>query len=589
MYSMYISHENELYLVFSSGEIFKSVEVDEIGFQPYNMINENIRKVCTGIGFEAIVTESNKLLTTFSEKSSARSTNGYIKIPRELKKFANLDILDAVSGSNHMLVHAVHKITPNTTPEDSSMNEFDVSCGEMRVSEMNDLNRTYTKLELNGNADTATLDQDENENIPPVGMSAATHETDKQIESGSAVSVTVSKIPISEQMKRRASINGTSLPSSRKNSNDSATVTEVPAEKVSGDIDRNRITPGSIEKSLSLKEFEKLEQEHAGTGTGEHANETEEKLVNVEEVDERDGSTSTASSHKSTVATAAVEVRQEPFDLLEATRTPPHWIQTPPHIVVASATTNGNRDGEEDRSQTVDEMIESRLNNDEQLQVIVQQTDQGTSIAEIRRQSTTIDPPSPPRSSSPSLIQRHDSEITFIDNGVDVTQDVEDSFGSEPDPEPDDEIRIHPAVSMVNEPMPTADKIVDTLLGEKLLSTYVVPPIMDTKEETKKALEEVFEVKSTAAATTTTKDSPDRDGDSERTTASISSISPDKLQPFVNEVAHIGNGGSTTGSSSSVKESGKVRRFINDLKTKGRNMSCSNSNAIATVVSESKV
>lgn len=586
MYSMYISHENELYLVFSSGEIFKSVEVDEIGFQPYNMINENIRKVCTGMGFEAIVTESNKLLTTFSEKSSARSTNGYIKIPRELKKFANLDILDAVSGSHHMLVHAVHKVSPNTTPEDSSMTEFDVSCGEMRVSEMNDLNRTYTKLQLNGNHDTAgAIDEDENQNIPPIGVSAKsadTHEVNNQIERNTAVTVTVSKIPISEQMKRRSSSNASSLPTSRKNSNDAA-VTEAANEKPSVECDRNRITPGSIEKSLSLKEFEKLEQEHAATG--EHANETEEKLVNVEEVDER-VSTSTASSHKSTVSlTATAAAPEEPVDLLEATQTPPHWIQTPPPFAEVTAnneSANKIVDDEDNHSPTVDEMIESRLNKDEQLQVIVQQNEQGTSIAELRRQST-IDPLMPQSASPPSnlLIQRHDSEITFIDNGVDVTQDVEDSFGSEPEPDPD-EIRMHSPVS--KEPMPTTDKIVDTLLGEKLLSTYVVPPIMDTKEETKKALEEVFEVKSTAP--TATKDSSDRDGDSERTTASISSISPDKSQPIMTEVAHIGNG-STTGSNSSIKESGKVRRFINDLKTKGRNMSCSNSNAIASVVSES--
>lgn len=57
MYSIYLSNDDDIYLVINSGEIFKSMEKDEnVSFTPHNVINENIRKICTGNGFVSIVT-----------------------------------------------------------------------------------------------------------------------------------------------------------------------------------------------------------------------------------------------------------------------------------------------------------------------------------------------------------------------------------------------------------------------------------------------------------------------------------------------------------------------------------------------------
>lgn len=567
---MYISHENELYLVFSSGEIFKSVEVDEIGFQPYNMINENIRKVCTGTGFEAIVTESNKLLTTFSEKSSARSTNGYIKIPRELKKFANLDIIDVVSGSNHMLVHAVQKgsCSQNTSPENSSINDFDGSCvDKIKVNEMNDLNRTYTKLQQELNNDhQSVIEEDEGDENDNDNQNQLKND-DKKTDNGYNVTTTstgISKIPISGQMmaKRRSSnnSNGSSLSTSRKNSDEGSTAhVVINTQKECEEIDKNlnEIVPGTIEKSLSLKEFESLEKEHAATDS---SNENEVKLVNVEEVDERVSSTS-ADSHKTYAGENNVAGAQEkePIsgEFLIASQTPPHWIKTPPPGNVVTTPISMSDEETDD----VDNVIENRLNKEEQLQVILQQTEEGTSIAEIRRQSTDENPPAA-MLLTPNL-KRIDSEITFINDGVDVTEEIENMNENNSEPEDEQQTNKQPT-------------IVDSILGEKLLLNFVVQPIMDTKEETKKALEEVFETKSPFKE--------NGGGDSERTTASISSISPDKLHPITN-----GNGSTTSlKTTSNAKKNGKVRTFINDLKTKGRNMSCSNSNSVA-VVTDSKL
>lgn len=57
MYSLYASVDDDIYLVINSGEIFKSAERDgTLTFVPHNVINENIRKICTGNGFVSIVT-----------------------------------------------------------------------------------------------------------------------------------------------------------------------------------------------------------------------------------------------------------------------------------------------------------------------------------------------------------------------------------------------------------------------------------------------------------------------------------------------------------------------------------------------------
>lgn len=57
MYSIYAAYDDVIYLVINSGEIFKSMQKDEnICFAPHNVINENIRKICTGNGFVSIVT-----------------------------------------------------------------------------------------------------------------------------------------------------------------------------------------------------------------------------------------------------------------------------------------------------------------------------------------------------------------------------------------------------------------------------------------------------------------------------------------------------------------------------------------------------
>lgn len=57
MYSIYLAHDDQIYLVINSGEIFRSeVRDGDLNFTPHNVISENIRKICTGDGFVSIVT-----------------------------------------------------------------------------------------------------------------------------------------------------------------------------------------------------------------------------------------------------------------------------------------------------------------------------------------------------------------------------------------------------------------------------------------------------------------------------------------------------------------------------------------------------
>lgn len=147
MYSIYWSHDDDqIYLVISSGEIFRSVEHDgQLHFEPHNVISENIRKICTGVGFVAIVTESNKLLTTFRERSSANepdSGGGRLRSPREMRKFQKLEVVDAVCGAQHILVHGVQaSIAANALLSSSSNDEADM-LSITETEAMNDLNRS---------------------------------------------------------------------------------------------------------------------------------------------------------------------------------------------------------------------------------------------------------------------------------------------------------------------------------------------------------------------------------------------------------------------------------------------------------------
>lgn len=228
MYSIYWSHDDDqIYLVISSGEIFRSVEHDgQLHFEPHNVISENIRKICTGVGFVAIVTETNKLLTTFREMSSASEpgSGGRLRSPREMRKFQKLEVVDAVCGAEHILVHGVQaSMAAHALLSSSSNDEADL-LSATETEAMNDLNRSKSRAK-NGD------DGEVGDSLMRTLRRCLTMKDSRNILS--------SKIPVFDSKR----LGQETMP-------DDGT-TDVPTEP-------KRIP---IEKSTSLNEFEKLELE----------------------------------------------------------------------------------------------------------------------------------------------------------------------------------------------------------------------------------------------------------------------------------------------------------------------------------------
>ncbi|XP_055323034.1 uncharacterized protein LOC129578445 [Sitodiplosis mosellana] len=115
VYSIYVSQKDEIFLISSSGDVYKSTSATEIQFERIILFNQNdnIWKFCSGHDFVCVLTDKNKFLTTFNEKLSAKHKG--IRLPHELKKFQNLRILDIAAGLHHILLFAVSKLSPSTS------------------------------------------------------------------------------------------------------------------------------------------------------------------------------------------------------------------------------------------------------------------------------------------------------------------------------------------------------------------------------------------------------------------------------------------------------------------------------------------
>lgn len=158
--------------------------------------------------------------------------------------------MDAVAGLNHILVHATARTSPNISPEDTSSAELAAST-ESILQRMNDLNRTYTKYSSDK----------ENRNIQRLDSKGSISDKENMVKG--------SKIPVSE-LRRKSSVTG-SMPGSRKNSKESkedelnSNDSLAELETIGGE---HPPMLGALEKSTSLREFEKLEKESAADDPG---------------------------------------------------------------------------------------------------------------------------------------------------------------------------------------------------------------------------------------------------------------------------------------------------------------------------------
>lgn len=64
IYSLYISYENEIFLITSAGDVFKNNNESTIRFERIILFNDNdfVRKFCTGNGFVCVLTGQYKHL-----------------------------------------------------------------------------------------------------------------------------------------------------------------------------------------------------------------------------------------------------------------------------------------------------------------------------------------------------------------------------------------------------------------------------------------------------------------------------------------------------------------------------------------------
>ncbi|XP_067645760.1 X-linked retinitis pigmentosa GTPase regulator [Eurosta solidaginis] len=105
---MHISKTNEIYIVTNSGSIYRSIEslrTKTLIFQRFydydSEENGPIWKLLKGFSFYTVLTKANKFYTTFSESGH------HLKTFREISKFKNLRLLDTAVGNQHILVHGI--------------------------------------------------------------------------------------------------------------------------------------------------------------------------------------------------------------------------------------------------------------------------------------------------------------------------------------------------------------------------------------------------------------------------------------------------------------------------------------------------
>lgn len=409
MYSIYFSHDDDqIYLVISSGEIFRSAEREgQLHFEPHNVISENIRKICTGAGFVAIVTESNKLLTTFRERSSAHDETGRLRSPRELRKFQKLEVVDAVCGEHHILVHGVQPSALNAVLSSSSNDEADTT------SVMNDLNRTYTK--------STSLDKDD-------GGDSLIQTLKRCLTMKDSRNILSSKIPVFDSRR----LSQETMPSSLTNSVDADG--ESDSTMLGGERERH-----PIEKSTSLNEFEKLEQDEEQIENQKFDDESKPNNTN--------GNASKIASPTPTSAGSAKSLAQTVIH------------RTPANQKLEDFNNNDGREQQqqqrhsrEDNASVEDELRELSMQN-EMLGLEDEQPPDG-------------------------MNSRQSNEIMFIDNGVEKHMSPS-TIGTEESGEVADGVVAFTENASVGT---NDEEFENTLLGEKLSGVRKSESIADIKE-----------------------------------------------------------------------------------------------------------
>lgn len=225
---MHISKASEIFIVTNVGNIYRSFESlrnKSLVFQRFydydSEENGPIWKLLKGFSFYAVLSKANKFFTTFSESGH------HLKTFREISKFKNLRLLDIAVGDQHILVQGLPRSSALSatvgTPADAHCN-----MSRSFVLQPKDLNgnmemrsasgRSLTKQQALKEAEPET-EKDKNSglmgaSVAAVGASVATLEAVKHIsdeqknDAAEPEHSTVKEQEEQEQMTEMEAING---------------------------------------------------------------------------------------------------------------------------------------------------------------------------------------------------------------------------------------------------------------------------------------------------------------------------------------------------------------------------------------------
>lgn len=181
------------------------------------------------------ISDSNKLLTTFVDRTSTKRAS-VVTPPRELRKFQDLHILDATCGLHHILIFAALKNTIFTSLDNSSSDANDNGAFVEEPPAVKTVNNN-----------------NQQRSVTPPDTSPQRHVLTKQ--SG------FSKIPVLSKKSAEIQNSDETDPSSSQASTD--TVIHVKPSEPTDNNQKNLTVDTPLGRTPSLNEFEKLEMDSA--------------------------------------------------------------------------------------------------------------------------------------------------------------------------------------------------------------------------------------------------------------------------------------------------------------------------------------
>lgn len=451
------------------------------------------------------ISDNNKLLTTFVEKTSAKRGT-IVTPPRELRKFQDLHILDATCGRHHILIFAALKNTIFTSLDISS-------------SDPNDNGGSFEEPPAiqtikNNNNNSQPIQPTESIATPLPQRNVLTKQNG------------ITKIPVLEKKLAEVQNSDETNPNSSQNSTD--TVRYIPSATIAENgetslketvtsqdhiIDKTKVAieknPAitakdiDLESSASLNEFEKIEMEsalNAVSGVGkmvEHEVKTEVGKVVTDGIKQMDDikdktietikeAPKAAMNMINTEIVQPVGEKLHQFnekkneminDVVDDVKTKSdsviHTLESKFHLddnkekenrndqmlfkknetLKNNIEKDGNMRAESGNANAMEmhrDKIMKELTKDEKIEVLVKE--------ENGKMTSSI---------------KHAEDVTFINDGIDVTNDVSKLMKEEMD-------EMEKTDEVINE---IHTKNEDTLLGEKLIGVKPVPSnLLDSKE-----------------------------------------------------------------------------------------------------------